>query len=321
MFPESVKEQARGRSASLVLPEGEDERIDEAAGTLVSEDIADRVVVIGGSGEYEHPGVERVVPEEYPRRSDVENLLGQKLDEVSPEELRELSLDPLYVGAAMVELDEVNGMVAGAAHPTAEVLRAALSCLGTRPGEDVVSSSFVMELEGEAFGSDGRLIFSDPAVLPNPDPEQLVDVAAGAVRTYENLLGDDDPRVAFLSFSTRGSAQHEDVDKVRSAFEAFNQKHPEVTADGELQADAALVPSVAERKAPSSDVNGEANVLVFPDLDAANIGYKLVQWLGDAGAYGPFLQGLDGVVNDLSRGCSVDDILTVCAVSVIQGTP
>lgn len=320
MFPDRVKSTARDRVGTLVLPEGDDERIAEAARRLVREGIVKKIILVDPEDDYDQPEIEVLRSADYTRRDAVRELLAEKLEDCSGNELDELTEDPLYVGAALVELGEVNGMVAGAAHPTADVLRSALGCIGTREGEDVVSSSFVMELENRDFGSDGKLIFSDPAVLPDPGSEQLADVAAGAVRTYENLIDEDDPRVGFLSFSTKGSASHENVDKVRRAFEIFREKHPDVVADGELQADAAIVPSVADRKAPDGALQGEANVLVFPDLDAANIGYKLVQWLGDAGAYGPFLQGLDGVVNDLSRGCSVDDIITVGAVSVIQGT-
>lgn len=321
MFPERVQSEARDRIGTLVFPEGGDKRVVEAADRLIRDGIAKKIILVDPEADLDQPEVEVVDSTDYARRDQVRSILENNLEDLSADEIDELAADPLHIGAALVELGDANGMVAGAAHPTADVLRSALGCIGTREGEDVVSSSFVMELDQPDFGTDGKLIFSDPAVLPDPDEKQLQDVAAGAVRTYENLVeGDEEPRVAFLSFSTKGSARHENVDKVREATEGFREKYPGVLADGELQVDAAIVPSVADRKAPDSPIEGDANILVFPDLDAANIGYKLVQWLGDAGAYGPFLQGLDGVVNDLSRGCSVDDIITVSAVSVIQGT-
>ncbi|MFB6344579.1 MAG: phosphate acyltransferase, partial [bacterium] len=238
MFADNVKTEARTRSGSLVFPEGNDDRIDEASKRLIDEGIVDRLLVISSETSYNHPNIERIDPQDYPQHSRVRDLLSDRFEDLDADEISDYSTEPLFVGAALVELGEVNGMVAGAAHPTASVLRAALKCLGTREGEDVVSSSFVMELDDDDLGTDGLMIFSDPAVLPNPDREQLVDVAKGAVRTYENLIGQEDqPRLAFLSFSTRGSADHDDVDKVREAYETFNQEYPEVLSDGELQVD------------------------------------------------------------------------------------
>lgn len=317
-FPETMNDRARERSGTLVFPEGEDERIQEAANRLLAEGVAERIFVIDSPISGDDEGYVPVDPENLEWKDRVDSCLRNSFDD--PDDAESVLNDPLYQGAGLVGIGVADGMVAGATHPTADVLRSALTVVGTRDGENVVSSSFVMEVQDSRFGNEGSLIFSDPAVLPSPEPEELVDVASGAVRTYRNLVGGDDPRVAFLSFSTRGSAQHEDVDRVREASNQFSERYPEVLSDGELQADAALVEDVAQRKAPDSPVAGNANTLIFPDLDAANIGYKLVQWLGGAGAYGPFLQGLGGVVNDLSRGCSVEDAVTVGAVSLVQGT-
>lgn len=311
-------EAAESTDGTIVFPEGNDDRILEAARRLVDDDILNRVLILGCDQTFNSNRIERINPEGSEWSEDVRTLLDEKLEDDTSSDIEQLSHDPLFFAAALVELNLAQGMVAGSRHPTAEVLRAALKLVGTRGHEDVVSSSFIMEVNDESYGTDGTLVFSDPAVLPSPDSDELVDIASGAVRTYRDLVGEDEPKVAFLSFSTRGSAEHEAVDKVRSALDGFRSTRPDVDADGELQVDAALVPEVAERKAPDSEVAGRANVLIFPDLDAANIGYKLVQWLGDAGAYGPFLQGLDGVVNDLSRGCSIEDIVTVSAVSVLQ---
>jgi phosphate acetyltransferase len=216
-------------------------------------------------------------------------------------------------------MGKVDAMVAGAKNSTADVLRSALRLIGVRQGSSVVSSSFLMELENKKFGQEGKLLFTDAGVVPDPDFEQLADIATDAVGLYENLIGEGEPRVAFLSFSTKGSAEHPMVEKMQKAASRFKTKNPAIISDGELQADTALVPGVAERKAPDSPVGGGANVLVFPDLNAANIGYKLVQRLAGAAAYGPLLQGLAGAVNDLSRGCSVEDIVTVSAITLVQG--
>lgn len=319
-FPDEMIQRARDRSGRLVLPEGEDDRVQSAARRLVQEEIADEVLLLGDVQPNDE-GVRALNPKKHPDRDEMAHRLANTDDDMSLGEAEDQIEQPLFFGAGLVATGTASGMVAGAVNPTANVLRAALKLLGTREGSSVVSSSFVMEVQDPAYGLDGRLLFTDPAVMPDPEPEQLSEMAADASRLLEDLLGDEnDPRVAFLSFSTRGSADHPMVDHMREAAETFAQENPDIPSDGELQADAAIVPGVADRKAPDSELGGQANVLVFPDLDAANIGYKLVQRLGDAGAYGPFLQGLDGAVNDLSRGCSVEDIVTVGAVTVLQGT-
>lgn len=319
-FPEQMKKRARDRGGRLVLPEGDDERIGEAANRLVEEGIAESVIVLQSGGNFTHENIETRDPDSDPDLEEMAHRLANRSDDMTLGEAEEALKDPLYYGAGLIAVNKADGMVAGASNPTANVLRAALKLLGTAENSSVVSSSFVMEVQDRSFGQNGRMLFTDPAVVPDPDAQQLSEMAGDAVQLYRDLIAEGEPGVGFLSFSTRGSAEHEMVDKMREAYELFHKSHPNVLADGELQADAAIVPDVANRKAPDSDLAGRANILIFPDLNAANIGYKLVQRLGDAGAYGPFLQGLNGAVNDLSRGCSVDDVVTVGAVTLVQGT-
>ena len=217
----------------------------------------------------------------------------------------------------MVKNKDVDGMVAGAATATGDVFRPAFQVVKTAPGIGVVSSAFMMIVPNCEFGSSGHLLFADCAINPNPDAKQLAEIAVATAKTWKSLM-DDEPRVAMLSFSTKGSAQNEMVDKVVEATKILKQQAPELLADGELMADAALVPKVASSKAPGSTVAGQANILVFPDLNAGNIGYKLVQRLAKAEAVGPISQGLAAPINDLSRGCSVEDIVNVVAITALQ---
>ena len=234
---------------------------------------------------------------------------------MTPEQAKADIVDPLRWGAMMVRRGDADAMVAGAENTTGDVLRAGLAIIGTVPGLKTASSCFVMSGLDPSWGKEGALIFSDCAVVPDPTAEQLADIAESAAQSCREFLGAE-PVVALLSFSTKGSAKHDDAAKVQAAVELLKEKNPGFVFDGELQADAALVPSVTDKKAPGSPVRGRVNTLVFPDLGAGNIGYKLVQRLGKSDAFGPFLQGFAKPISDLSRGASVDDIVVTCAVTL-----
>jgi phosphate acetyltransferase len=236
---------------------------------------------------------------------------------VTPEMAKEKVLDPLFYACMMIKKGDADGMVAGAINTTANTLRPALQIIKTAPGISVVSSSFIMELKTPEYGHNGILMFGDCAVNPNPDADQLAAIAVSTAKTGAQLTGMT-PKVAMLSFSTKGSAKHELVDKVSTATARVKEMAPGLMVDGELQADAALVEKVGKLKSPGSPVAGQANVLIFPDLQAGNIGYKLVQRLAGAEAFGPICQGLAAPVNDLSRGCSVEDIVSVVAITAVQ---
>jgi len=233
------------------------------------------------------------------------------------EDAKEMIKNPLYYGTLMVKADQVDGMVAGAANPTGDVLKPALQIVKTAEGINSVSGAFVMIVPDKSFGQDGKLIMADCAVNPKVDADTLGEIAVASAETAKKIAGLE-PKVAMLSFSTMGSAKHKLVKKVQQATKKAKEIDPDLLIDGEMQADAALVPSVADRKAPESKVAGQANVLVFPGLESGNIGYKLVQRLAKAEAVGPIIQGLDKPVNDLSRGCSVDDIINLTAITALQ---
>ena len=253
-------------------------------------------------------------PASHPRFDDaVEHILERRRRKgVDRDAAAELARRPLFFAAALVALGEADGSVAGAANTTAEVLRAGLYSLGMAEGVRVVSSMFLMVREHTAYS------YADCGVVPDPTSEELASIAATTARNHRLLTGEE-PRVAFLSFSTKGSADHARVDKVRAAFESFSSEHPEIKADGELQFDAAVVPAVAAKKAPGSAIEGRANVFVFPDLDAGNLAYKITQRLGGFEAFGPLTQGLAKPCLDLSRGCTAEDIVTVATIAAVMG--
>jgi len=318
-FAEEIVRRARGNGARLILPEGEDPRIREAAAEILRRGVADEILMGGDENTLpDVDGLRALDPaESSPRREVAERLAGDS-DRWDGPGARDQLQEPLYLAAALVRFGRADGLVAGARHTTGEVLRAALTVIGTAPDISLASSSFVMDFPGDGSARSGRFLFTDAGVVPDPDPADLAAIADAAVGLHRTLM-EPEPRVAFLSFSTHGSAEHPRAEKMRRATELFRTRRPGVCADGELQGDAALVPEVARRKAPGGELEGRANILVFPDLDAGNIAYKLVERLAGAGAYGPLLQGIGAPVNDLSRGCSVKDVVTVAAVTAIQG--
>lgn len=326
-FIEGIKSKAKDKLQTIVLPEALDIRVLEATEEILKEKLAD-IILIGKeeeilekAGQLEISEARIVDPDNFEAMEDyVETLVElRKKKGLTEEEAIELLKDPLYLGVMMVKKGMAGGMVAGAVSATANVLRPSLQILRTAPGTKLVSTFFVMAVPNCELGAEGSFVFSDCGLVQNPSSEELAAIAGSSASSFETLV-EKEPVVAMLSHSTKGSAEHEDIDKVVEAAKLAKEEYPDYNIDGEFQLDAAIVPSIGEAKAPGNKVAGRANVLVFPDLDAGNIGYKLVQQLANAEAYGPITQGIAKPVNDLSRGCSKDDIVGVVAITSVQAT-
>jgi len=325
-FIETIKERAIKANKTIVLPESFERRTLEAAHTILEEGIA-KVILIGKKEEIlkeadglNIEGAIFVNPEDFEEKEQfVDTLveLRKKKGMTKEEATNLITSNALYLGVMMVKLGKADGMVAGAINSTANVLRPSLQILKTAPGTKLVSSFFVMVVPNCEYGANGTFIFSDSGLVQNPNSEELAAIAGSSAKSFENLV-EEEPVVAMLSHSTMGSASHPDVDKVVEATKLAKEQFPNIKLDGEFQLDAAIVPSVGASKAPGNDVAGKANVLIFPDLDAGNIGYKLTQRLAKAEAYGPITQGIAKPVNDLSRGCTAEDIVGVVAITAVQ---
>ncbi|MBR1820330.1 MAG: phosphate acetyltransferase [Clostridia bacterium] len=324
---EKVWRKARADVKRIALPEGDEPRTVQAAAKVRAEGLA-RPILLGDPAKIKAvasevgadlAGIEIVDPENSPRVEAYAAALYEmrKAKGLSREEAAKLAADPMYHGMLMVKLDDADGLVSGAVHTTGDMLRPALQIIKTRPGIKVVSSSFLMSCPNRSLGEDGLLVYADCVVIPCPTAEELAHIAISAADTAKTLCGIEEPRVALLSFSTKGSAKHELVTKVQQAVEIAHALAPELLLDGELQMDAALVKEVGASKAPGSPVAGRANVLIFPDLQAGNIGYKITQRIAGAECFA-VLQGLAKPCNDLSRGCSVEDIVNTVAFTAVQ---
>ena len=318
-FLQRMKDAAKRDVKTIVLPEGEDPRTIEAAKQIVAEGLA-KLVILGNPDEVKVDGVEVVDP----KTSDKHEAYAAKFAElrakkgVTIEQAREQMNDNTYFGTMMVKMGDADGLVSGACHSTANTLRPALQILKTAPGTKLVSAFFVMCTDRHEYGDNGTLLFADCGLNIDPNADELSEIALASANSWKAFVSDAEPKVAMLSFSTMGSAKGDVPTKVQEAVKLAHEKNADLALDGDLQLDAALVETVAKLKAPESTVAGHANILVFPDLEAGNIGYKLVQRFAGAEAYGPILQGIAKPVNDLSRGCSAEDIVGVVAITAVQ---
>ncbi|PIE35717.1 phosphate acetyltransferase [candidate division KSB3 bacterium] len=324
-----IREKAAANKRAVVLPEGTEPRTVAAVKEIVAGDFA-IPILLGDEAKIaelaEEVGLDTanlqvINPETAEKLQEFagiyQDMRAQRGKPVSDEDALATLKDPLYYGAMMVRQGDAAGSLAGAVNSTGKVISAAARVIGTKPGINTASSFFIMILDKPTFGHEGILIYADCALLPDPDAETLADIAMTTAASAKSIISGFDPKVAMLSFSTKGSADHELVDKVRQATEIAQQKAPDLQIDGELQADAALIPAIGERKSPGSTVAGNANILVFPNLDVGNIAYKLTERLAGAIAVGPIMQGFAKPVNDLSRGCSAEDIATMVAMTSV----
>lgn len=325
---EDIRAKAKNNPQRIVLPESTEERTLKAADIILKEGLA-KVILTANPDEIskkaDELGLENLDkaqvlnPKDHDKKEEYANLLVElrKHKGMTQEKAMELVEDPLYLATLMIKNGDADGEVAGAENATGDVLRPAFQVVKTLPGISVVSGAFIMMLDKKEFGEDGILVFADCAVHPNPTADELAQIAVATANTTKAIAGFE-PRVAMLSFSTKGSAKHEMVDKVVEATRLAKEKAPEIQIDGELQADAAIIEKIGKKKAPGSSIAGKANVLIFPTLEVGNIAYKLVQRLAGAEAIGPILQGMAAPINDLSRGCSVDDIVNLVAITANQ---
>ena len=324
-----IVERAKSNKQRIVLPEATEERTLRAADRVLADDLAD-LILIGNPAELKELAAKWglnnidkatiVDPENNPKSEEYAALLAElrKKKGMTIEQARELVKNPLYLGCMIIKTEGADGQISGALSTTGDTLRPALQIIKCAPGITCVSGAMLLITKQKQYGQDGVVVMGDVAVTPMPDADQLSQIAVCTAQTAKSVAGIEEPRVAMLSFSTKGSAKHEVVDKVVEATRLAHERAPQLHVDGELQADAALVPSVGEKKAPGSDIAGKANVLVVPCLEVGNIAYKVVQRLGEAIAIGPILQGIARPVNDLSRGCSVDDIYYMVAITACQ---
>ena len=326
-FIENIKQRAKQDIKTIILPEAEDKRVLEAASKVTTQGFA-KVILIGNKEQVEKDsknnnidltGVEIIDIKTFTKKQEY----AQKLFELrqakgmTEEEASKLIEEPIYFGMMMLKLGEADGLVSGAAHSTSNTLRPALQILKTAPNTKLVSAFFVMCVPNCEYGEHGTFVYGDSGLVENPNSDELSEIAISSAKSFKNLVGAE-PKVAMLSYSTYGSAKSELTEKVIEATKLVKEKEPNLLVDGELQVDAAIIPEVSKSKAPGSPLEGNANVLIFPDLNAGNIGYKLTQRLAKAEAYGPLCQGIAKPVNDLSRGCSSDDIVGVVAITAVQ---